>query len=110
MTIFFTHHSRERMNLRKIAQSDIERTISSPDRSFPGKKRDTIKFIKHIDGRRHEVIGKFLKDQNAWLVLSVWVRGEEDRKPLLDQMVLLPFKVVFWIVKTIFRTLFPKKK
>lgn len=79
MKLIFTTHAEERRRLRKIAESDIEKVLSLPDRSFPGKKPGTVKFIREIDDRQHQVVAKFLKDQNAWLILSVWIRGEEDR-------------------------------
>ncbi len=78
MKLIFTTHAEERRRYRKIAESDIEHVLKRPDKTFPGKKPDTVKFIKFIDGRQHQVVAKFLKDQNAWLILSVWIRGEED--------------------------------
>lgn len=98
MSIIFTNHAQERMDLRRLARSDIERTLSNPDRTIPGKKQGTVKFIKQIDGRNHQVVAKLLENQKDWLVLSVWVRGEDDFN-WVEWLALLPFKAVWWIGK-----------
>lgn len=102
MPIIFTTHAKQRMQKRRMAQSDIELAVKSPDRTFPGEKPETVKFIKTIHGRRHEVIGKYLNDQKAWLVLSVWVRGEDDFN-WVEWVVLLPFKISWWVVRKILK-------
>lgn len=101
MSIIFTTHAEERMRKRKMARFDIERTLKNPDQSFPGKKAETVKFIKHIDSRRHEVVAKYLKDQNSWLILSVWIRGEDDPASWIEWIVLAPFKLVVWCFKKV---------
>lgn len=87
MKLIFTTHAEQRRRSRKIAESDVELVLKHPDKTYPGKKPETVKFIKFIDDRQHQVIAKFLQDQNAWLILSVWIRGEEDRNwmsPIVD--------------------------
>jgi hypothetical protein len=101
MSIIFTNHAQERMHLRKLAQSDIEKTLAKPDRTLPGKKPGTIKFIREINGRNHQVVAKKLENQKDWLVLSVWVRGEEDFN-WVEWIVILPFRVIRWVFKKIF--------
>jgi hypothetical protein len=100
MSVIFTHHAEERMQKRRIAQSDIERTISKPDKSFPGKKPGTVKFIRRIDHRNHQVVAKLLENKKDWLVLSVWVRGEDDSN-WVEWLVLAPFRLIWWIIKKI---------
>ena len=100
MPIILTTHARERMRKRKLAESDIELTLRKPDRSFPGKKPGTVKFVKEIDGRNHQVVARFLKDQKSWLILSVWVRGEDDFH-LLDWLVMAPFRLIWWVIKRV---------
>ncbi|MEO8582036.1 MAG: DUF4258 domain-containing protein [Patescibacteria group bacterium] len=104
MSIIFTNHAQDRMNQRHLSRSDIERTLSNPDRSFPAKKRDTVKFIREINGRNHQVVAKLLENKKDWLVLSVWVRGEEDRN-WVEWIVLLPVRILM----AIFRLIFGKK-
>lgn len=102
MNIILTNHAEERMRYRKMARSDIERTLANPDKSFPGKKADTVKFIRTIDTRRHEVIGKYLADQKAWLILSVWIRGEED-KNWITELFGMVWKVLRWLAKIVIK-------
>lgn len=102
MSIILTHHAEERMKKRKIARSDIERVLGNPDKTFPGKKEGTIKFIKFIDGRNHQVVAKKLEDKKDWLVLSVWVRGEDDFN-WVEWVVLAPFKIVWWVIKKVIK-------
>lgn len=101
MSIILTHHAEERMKKRRMARSDIERVIGNPDKTYPGKKQGTVKFIKWIDGRQHQIIGKLLDNQKDWLVLSVWVRGEDDFN-LVEWLVFLPFRLVWKLVKMLF--------
>jgi len=92
------------MHQRKLSHSDIEKTIFDPDRSFFTEKRDTKKFIKDIRGRNHQIVAKLLENKKDWLVLSVWVRGEEDRGfNIVEWVVLLPFKLVWRTVKFLMR-------
>lgn len=105
MNIIFTNHAEERRRKRKIVVSDVEKTLSNPDKSFPGKKSDTVKFIRTINGRQHQVIGKYLQDQKAWLILSVWVRGEDDHNWITDLASLIgkaiggTFRLLFQLFK-----------
>lgn len=87
-----------------MAESDVERTVSQPDRLHPGKKSGTIKFIRSLYGRQHEVVAKRLEEQNAWLVLSVWVRGEEDHNWVADIFTGF-FRVLSWLSKTLWRVI-----
>lgn len=98
MSIILTNHARERMRKRKLAESDVELTLRKPDKSHPGKKPGTVKFIKFIDGRNHQVVAKYLDDQKKWLVLSVWVRGEDDFN-WVEWLVLAPFRLIWWGIK-----------
>lgn len=107
MSIILTNHARERLSLRKMAQSDIERVMRNPDQTLPGKKSGTTKFIKKIDGRNHQVVAKLLENKKDWLVLSVWVRGEEDFN-LIEWVVLLPFRIIGWVFRQLFKTFLKK--
>lgn len=97
MAIIFTHHAEERLRKRKMRKSDIERVLRNPDKTVPGKKVGTTKFIKFLDGRNHQVVAKLLEHKD-WLVLSVWVRGEEDSN-WIEWLVLAPFRLIFFCVK-----------
>lgn len=80
--VIWTDHALERLKKRKIAQSDALAVLKNPDRTFPGKKEASVKFIRTIQGRPIHAVAS-LNEKKQWVVLSVWVRGEEDQKPLV---------------------------
>jgi hypothetical protein len=86
--IIFTKHAIQRLRRRRITQDMVIRTIKSPDRRQPEADGD-IKFIKTINTRNVHVVSHYLDDQNKWLVVSAWVRGEGDPKPLWQQILSL---------------------
>jgi len=109
--LVFTKHALERMERRSISQEMIRRALSNPDITVPGhnpKKQNQVKFIKTIDSRRLHVVATLLPEKK-WLIVSSWVKGEEDKAPLMWQILSFPFKITFWILwwllKMIFRTL-----
>jgi hypothetical protein len=75
----FTTHALERMELRKISPYEVQRTILSPQKTFDDED-DKVKFIGHelTLNRSIHAIGRFLPEENQWLVISLWVRGEDD--------------------------------
>lgn len=75
--IAFTKHALERMELRTISQNMIVQTIRDPDKVFP-KADGNLKFIRKIEGCKLHVICKSLPEEDKWLVISTWVRGEDD--------------------------------
>lgn len=81
--IILTDHARERMFLRKISQSLVQTALSKPDDRQPEADGDT-EFIKSVDRkgekRKLHVIAKPLPEEgkDAWLVKTVWIRGEDD--------------------------------
>lgn len=77
--ITFTSHALERMKLRSIYKYEVKNTILDPDKTIEDQD-DKVKFIgKELSlNRAYHVVAKFLPEDNKWLVISVWVRGEED--------------------------------
>jgi hypothetical protein len=73
--------------MRKLSQADVVAVMRGPEKTYPGKKDSTVKFIRKIDGRCIHVIGKLLVEKKQWLILSAWVRGEEDPKGLVTRLV-----------------------
>ncbi len=104
--LIFTKHALERMSARRISQNAIWQTVSNPDRSHPEEKPDTAKFIRTINNRTFHVVGHYLADQKKTLIISVWVRGEEDAVPWTWWLITAPFRVIY----TMFRWLFSKQK
>jgi hypothetical protein len=97
----FTKHALERLQQRSISQSMAEAALRQPDQTMPGKKPGTVKFIRQINDRNVQLVATFLKDQQKWLVVSAWVRGEDDKVPFSWQLVTFPFRAVAWVVKQI---------
>jgi len=99
--IILTNHALERMDTRTINQDHIYKVIQNPDKRS-GKGSQT-KFIRTISGRKYHVIATYLSDEHKWLIISAWVRGEDDQPALSTQILLLPFKIIWWLVKKIAR-------
>ncbi len=74
----FSIHARERMELRKIHPNEVRETLFYPQETYPDDE-EKVKFIKKLSHRYPiHVIGRFLPEENTWLIVTVWVRGEED--------------------------------
>jgi hypothetical protein len=77
-----THHAEERMALREVDRHMVEMAFKRPDERVIEDDGDT-RFIRTINGRELQVVGKFLDDEHRWLVKSLWVRGEDDEDNVL---------------------------
>jgi len=98
-SFIFSNHAMDRLDLRSITQNMVVETLQHPEITKPGDKRNTTKFIKTVHGRRMHVVASYLEKERQWLIISVWVRGENDRVPLVWQIITLPFRVVWYITK-----------
>jgi len=103
MTKFFlTKHAQQRVYLRRLSLRSIESTLADPDRvvEMDGGKR---KFIKQQGSRLYHVVAKYSPPQRAWVVISVWVRGEEDPPNYLWLVITWPFrmagKLLWWLLR-----------
>lgn len=99
--IIYTKHALQRVDLRRLSKRSIEAAIADPDKVVTeedGKK----KFIKMQGKRLYHVIAQYKPDQRAWLVISVWVRGEDDPQNYLWWLITLPFRLVWWLVRLFF--------
>jgi hypothetical protein len=105
--LVFTTHAWERRNDRAITLDMVYQAVMAPDKKFPGKQKNTIKFIRTVQGRRLHVVAQPIEN-NHWLIISVWVRGEDDRPPLAWQLITLPFKILFWIIAQFFNLIAKK--
>jgi hypothetical protein len=106
--LIFTDHGWERMGKRHLGPDMVRLAIEQPDRKIGENKKDTTKFIKNIRGRMVHVVATALPD-HKWLVISVWVRGEDDQLPLVWRLIVLPFTFLWWLVRLIWRQLFQQK-
>ena len=96
--IIFTKHALERVKDRVVDKRLVVDVIKFPDKVITladGKQ----KFLKTIGGRRFQVVTTYLKNERKWLVVSVWVRGEKDRKSLVFQVLESLKQLVKWLLK-----------
>lgn len=102
--LIFTKHALDRLHDRSLAKEAIYQTIHAPDRTHKlgGHKK---KFVKSHRQRLYQVVAEFNPQQQAWVIISAWVRGESDREPLVWQLLILPFKIAWWLVQTGWRLL-----
>ncbi|MBT3249228.1 MAG: DUF4258 domain-containing protein [Candidatus Pacebacteria bacterium] len=91
--LVFTNHALERLRLRSVSRNQVWQVIASPDKKFPSNKLQQIKFTGIVNHRNIQLVAKHLPDQNKWLIVSVWVRGEDDPTPLMWKIITLPFKI-----------------
>ncbi len=93
----FTTHALERLRQRSISEYAVADTVLYPDKKFTDGKN--TKFIKTIAGRKHQVIAHWKPAEQKWLIVSAWVRGENDSDPLYAQLLLAPFRLIWWLLK-----------
>lgn len=96
--VILSKHALERARSRHIELAVIEQVILSPDQKI-NLKDGKFKFIKNLDNRRYQVIAASVKKEDKWLVISVWVRGEDDQAPLMWKIITLPFRLLWWLLK-----------
>lgn len=103
--MILTNHAQERLRLRHLAASDLEEVLKDPDKKF--NNRDNVKFIKTVDGRRIHVVANFDARKKDWVVVSAWVRGEDDPQPLLWRIIVgsvkYPALFVWWLIKKLWQ-------
>ena len=95
-SLIFTTHALERSQQRHLQLEDIYQTVKFPTKAI-SLDHDKLKAIKQINGRQIQVVTA-PKAANQRLVISVWVRGEEDQASLLMQI----FESLKSLVKFIF--------
>ncbi len=98
--LVFTTHSLERMKQRTISQHAAWETVTYPDQKKQ-ENASSVRYIKTINSRRHFVVASFLPKEHKYLVISTWVRGEDDAQPLSWQLITLPFRALWWLIKLI---------
>ena len=76
-TVVFSKHAKERLDLRRIGEDMVIQVMRKPTASHKiddGK----IKFVGKSMGAKVHAICKPLPEENKWLVITLWVRGEDD--------------------------------
>ena len=92
--IIWTNHAIERLSKRKISQANALKVMQKPDKTFPGKKDNSVKFIRTLNGRRIHLVGA-LNENKKWIVVTAWVRGEDDQYGFPEKYV---YMFVDWVV------------
>ena len=77
-TVIFTNHAKERMTLRKINQDMIITVMRSNTTKIFEQDDGKVKFVGKSMGAKVQAVCKPIPEENKWLVISVWVRGEND--------------------------------
>lgn len=98
--IIFTKHALSRSQQRYVPQNKIEQVLQYPDNTISLEDNKT-KFIRVINQRQFQVIASYLAKEDKWLIISAWVRGEEDSKPIFYQLLESFGRGLLWVVKQI---------
>ncbi len=103
--LIFTKHAYDRIKQRSVSMDAIYQTVKNPDKK-QSKGEGKQKYFKTIRNRNYQVIATYKSDQNKFLVISAWVRGEDDRLPLAWILITSPFKFLFWIIRILLKIIF----
>lgn len=96
--ITLSKHALERARSRKMELYGIEKLILFPDDKV-SLGENKFKFYKNVSKRHYQAIGTYLAKEDKWLIISVWVRGEEDSLPLAWLIITAPFRFLWWFIK-----------
>lgn len=100
--IILSKHALERARLRGIELAVIEKVILNPEQKI-NLRDGKFKFIKNLNNRRYQIVAADIKKENKWLVISVWVRGEDDRVPFVWLLLSAPFRFLWYLLKNLFK-------
>lgn len=104
--VIFTKHALQRINQRRLSESDVISTLRKPDYTKPSEDQpDALISVRTLKQREIHVVSKYLADQKKTLVISNWVRGEEDPVPLYLIIITAPFNFLYWLGKKLFKKL-----
>lgn len=98
--LVFTNHAFDRIKSRVVTQDAVWQTVNHPGKKF-NQGQGSTKFMRTVSDRQVQVIATWLKPEQKWLIISVWVRGETDRLPLAWQIMILPFRIIWWLIKLV---------
>lgn len=101
--LIFTNHAYHRLKQRSLSEHGVWKTVHHPKRTT--KKGENTKFIRAINDRTYHVVSAYLPKEQKHLIISVWVRGEDDQLPLMWQLLTLPFKLVWSLLRWLFKQL-----
>lgn len=76
-TVVFTKHAREQLNLRRVGEDMIIQVMRNPGTTY-NEDNGKIKFIGKVMGTKLHAVCKPILEENKWLVITLWIRGEDD--------------------------------
>ena len=91
--IIFSDHALQRIKKRRITQSAVHKVVNNPQ-SKATEDNGNTRFVREVSKRDIHVIATYLPDEKRWLIVSAWVRGEDDPKPLWLRILTLPLRLV----------------
>jgi hypothetical protein len=100
--IVLSKHALERARSRGMELYAIEQLLLFPDHKKElgdGK----FKFQKIVNKRNYQAVATWLAKENKWLIISVWVRGEEDKLPFAWLFISAPFRLAWWLLRSLWR-------
>ena len=100
--IVLSKHAMARARSRQMELYGIEQLILFPDNK-KSLGENKFKFQKIVKQRNYQAIATWLDKENKWLIISVWVRGEEDQLPLAWLIITAPLRLLWWLVKQLWQ-------
>jgi hypothetical protein len=91
--VIFTDHAMQRLKRRRISQDMAVNALRKPDRK-QDEDDGKVRFVREINGRNVQIVARYLDDDQQWMVVTGWVRGEEDPRRWWVHVLLLPWVVL----------------
>lgn len=91
--VIFTDHALKRLKKRNITQDMVSKTLKQPENQIK-EDNGNVRFTRTLSGRNVHVVANYLNDEKKWLVVSTWVRGEDDPQPLWLMLLTMPIKLM----------------
>jgi hypothetical protein len=102
--IVLSKHALQRARLRKMELYAIEQLILHPDQKF-SLGENKFKFHKNISNRHYQAVATYLSKEDKWLIISAWIKGEEDQLPFIWLLISAPFRLLWWLLLNFFQLL-----
>lgn len=91
--VIFTDHAIQRLKRRRISQDMAVDAVRKPDRK-QAEDDEKTRFVREIKGRNVQIVATYLKDEQQWMVVTGWVRGEDDPRRWWVHVLLLPWYLI----------------
>jgi hypothetical protein len=84
--IIWSDHALRRVHQRSIGIEAVQHVLLHPHKIFATRDNGTKKFIGIVGGRKLHVIAAPTKEKQ-WVIVSVWVRGEDDPRSWFEDVI-----------------------